>query len=43
MFELTGKTALITGATGAIGGGIARTLACARRDRRDLRHAARNP
>ncbi len=26
MFELTGKTALITGATGAIGGGIARTL-----------------
>jgi len=26
MFELTGKTALITGASGAIGGGIARTL-----------------
>ncbi|HKM87802.1 MAG TPA: 3-oxoacyl-ACP reductase FabG [Xanthobacteraceae bacterium] len=26
MFELTGKTALITGATGAIGGGIARVL-----------------
>jgi 3-oxoacyl-[acyl-carrier protein] reductase len=26
MFELTGKTALITGATGAIGGSIARTL-----------------
>ncbi len=26
MFELTGKTALITGATGAIGGNIARTL-----------------
>jgi 3-oxoacyl-[acyl-carrier protein] reductase len=26
MFELTGKTALITGATGAIGGGIARAL-----------------
>jgi 3-oxoacyl-[acyl-carrier protein] reductase len=26
MFELTGKTALVTGATGAIGGGIARTL-----------------
>jgi 3-oxoacyl-[acyl-carrier protein] reductase len=26
MFELIGKTALITGATGAIGGGIARTL-----------------
>jgi 3-oxoacyl-[acyl-carrier protein] reductase len=26
MFELTGKTALITGATGAIGGGIARML-----------------
>ncbi len=26
MFELTGKSALITGATGAIGGGIARTL-----------------
>ena len=26
MFELTGKTALVTGASGAIGGGIARTL-----------------
>jgi 3-oxoacyl-[acyl-carrier protein] reductase len=26
MFELTGKTALVTGATGAIGGGIARVL-----------------
>ena len=26
MFELTGKTALITGASGAIGGGIARVL-----------------
>jgi len=26
MFELTGKTALVTGATGAIGGGIARAL-----------------
>jgi 3-oxoacyl-[acyl-carrier protein] reductase len=26
MFELTGKTALVTGATGGIGGGIARTL-----------------
>jgi 3-oxoacyl-[acyl-carrier protein] reductase len=26
MFELTGKTALITGATGAIGGSIARTM-----------------
>ena len=26
MFELTGKTALITGATGAIGGTIARVL-----------------
>ncbi|HEY1980274.1 MAG TPA: SDR family NAD(P)-dependent oxidoreductase, partial [Xanthobacteraceae bacterium] len=26
MFELTGKTALVTGATGAIGGVIARTL-----------------
>jgi 3-oxoacyl-[acyl-carrier protein] reductase len=26
MFDLTGKTALITGATGGIGGGIARTL-----------------
>jgi 3-oxoacyl-[acyl-carrier protein] reductase len=26
MFDLTGKTALVTGATGAIGGGIARSL-----------------
>ena len=26
MFELTGKTALVTGATGAIGSVIARTL-----------------
>ena len=26
MFDLTGKTALITGATGTIGGSIARTL-----------------
>jgi 3-oxoacyl-[acyl-carrier protein] reductase len=26
MFELTGKTALVTGATGTIGGSIARTL-----------------
>ena len=26
MFELTGKNALITGASGAIGGGIARVL-----------------
>ena len=26
MFELNGKTALVTGASGAIGGGIARVL-----------------
>ncbi len=26
MFDLTGKTALVTGACGAIGGGIARAL-----------------
>ena len=26
MFDLTGKSALVTGATGAIGGGIARAL-----------------
>ncbi len=26
MFELTGKTALVTGASGGIGGGIARAL-----------------
>ena len=40
MFELTGNTALITGATGAIGDGIARILARAGRDRRAIRYAS---
>ena len=42
MFELTGKTALITGATGPIGGSDRASPACARRDRRHFRHAARS-
>ncbi len=37
MFELTGKTALVTGATGTIGGSIARTLHASGRDGRHFR------
>ena len=41
MFDLTGKTALVTGATGGIGGAIARALHRPGRDCAIVRHAAR--
>ena len=41
MFELTGKKALITGASGSIGGGIARALHSTGRDGRHFGNQGR--
>ena len=42
MFDLTGKGALVTGATGGIGGEIAKALKAAGREGRHFRHARRS-
>ena len=39
MFNLTGKNALVTGASGGIGGAVAKALHAAGRDRCHFRHA----
>ena len=41
MFDLTGKTALVTGASGGLGGAIARALHAQGATRRAFGHAAR--